>query len=58
MCYEEIEILEGMGCTLIDTLIMYNTLIVGDVEYSTFDQVMAQIKSIDNNPLQVLTRSY
>lgn len=58
MCYEELEILESMGCTFIDTLIMYNTLIVGDTEYSTFDQVMAQIKSIDNNPLQILTRSY
>ena len=47
-----------MGCTFIDSLILYNTLIVGDIEYSTFDQVMAQIKSIDNDPTQILTREY
>lgn len=58
MNIEEISILESIGCTMIDSLILYKTLIVGDADYSTFEQVMSQIKSIDNNSTQVLTRSY
>jgi hypothetical protein len=58
MNIEEISILESMGCTMIDSLILYKTLIVGDAEYSTFDDIMTQIKSIDSDPTQILSRSY
>lgn len=46
---EEIEILESMGCQMIDSLILYKTVIVGDAECSTFDEVMSQIKSLDRS---------
>lgn len=49
MSIEEVEILESIGCQMIDSLILYKTVIVGDAEYSTFDEVMGQIKSLDKN---------
>ena len=40
--------LTTMGCQFINNLILYKTMVVGDIWGSTFNDIIKNIKAIDN----------